>query len=217
MIDPSTYTASYYSSISDRTAGYRSDNKAKSANSAQASAPASPPAETAGQGGFLGFLKGLLDTINPLQHIPVVGAIYRHVTGDIPSDMARIAGDTLFGGPVGAVVGLADLSLKKSTGKDMGETVFAMISPSKQAPTQVAAKDNSEIIWNDASGVIKNTASGAIKNDAPKAPPDIVWDDEKTDPKPVARDQVAARMMEALDKYQALKKAENQPSVSALF
>ncbi|HEV7371081.1 MAG TPA: hypothetical protein VGO20_18420, partial [Arenibaculum sp.] len=43
----------------------------------------------------------LLDVINPLQHIPVVGTIYRALTGDEISTPARVAGGTLYGGVVG--------------------------------------------------------------------------------------------------------------------
>src|SRR5215469_3674922 len=43
-------------------------------------------------GGSFGF-HDLLDTINPLQHIPVVSAIYRWLTGDTPGNVARIVGD----------------------------------------------------------------------------------------------------------------------------
>jgi hypothetical protein len=46
---------------------------------------------------FAEFLAGL----NPLHHLPVVGTIYRAVTGErIPPPM-RVLGGALFGGPVG--------------------------------------------------------------------------------------------------------------------
>ncbi len=45
----------------------------------------------------------LMRGLNPLQHIPVVGAIYRLVTGEtIPAPM-RVAGAAIAGGPIGAL------------------------------------------------------------------------------------------------------------------
>ncbi|WP_321503960.1 hypothetical protein [Breoghania sp.] len=54
-----------------------------------------------------------LDTINPLQQLPIVGPIYRALTGDEISPEAHYAGSALYGlalgGPIGmgAMVGLA--------------------------------------------------------------------------------------------------------------
>lgn len=42
-----------------------------------------------------------IDLINPLQHIPLVGQVYRMITGDTISAEASILGGTLFGGPMG--------------------------------------------------------------------------------------------------------------------
>jgi len=49
---------------------------------------------------FSEFLSGL----NPLQHLPVVGMVYRAITGDVPPTVMRVAGGFLLGGPVGGVV-----------------------------------------------------------------------------------------------------------------
>ena len=60
----------------------------------------------------LGF-SDFLDTINPLQQLPIIGSIYRAVTGDEISSQAHYAGSALYGmalgGPIGmgAMVGLA--------------------------------------------------------------------------------------------------------------
>lgn len=45
------------------------------------------------------FLKGL----NPLHHLPVVGMIYRAVTGETVPATMRVAGAMLVGGPLGAL------------------------------------------------------------------------------------------------------------------
>lgn len=68
----------------------------------------------------------LLDALNPLQHIPIVGDLYRAVTGDDISAGARLAGSTLFGGPLGFVSAVANMVVAEATGKDLGGNVIAM-------------------------------------------------------------------------------------------
>jgi len=94
------------------------------------------------EGGSFGF-HDVLDTINPLQHIPVVSAIYRWLTGDTPGNVARIVGDGLFGGPLGLAAGALSVAVKEETGKDPGELVLALVSgqSSDGAKTQIAAAD----------------------------------------------------------------------------
>jgi len=90
-----------------------------------------------------GFTFGdFLDIINPLQHLPIVGTIYRAMTGDEISAGARVAGGTLFGGPIGAAVATANAILDETTGKDAGEYVMALFTgedgDASAADTQVA-------------------------------------------------------------------------------
>jgi hypothetical protein len=73
---------------------------------------------------FLDFL----DVINPLQHIPLVGNMYRSLTGDEIDPGSRIAGSTLFGGPIGTVVALANVTIEQKTGQDMGGHMMALLS-----------------------------------------------------------------------------------------
>jgi hypothetical protein len=64
----------------------------------------------------------LLSELNPLQYIPVVGTIYRAVTGDTIPENARIAGSLvvsgLTGGPVGIALNIGMTALEKLTGVD---------------------------------------------------------------------------------------------------
>jgi len=88
----------------------------------------------------------LLDIINPLQHLPVVGTVYRAISGDQISTIPKIAGDVLYGGLWGAVSALADTAFEAITGKDFGSTMLAMVTdglgldgdPKEEAPVQVA-------------------------------------------------------------------------------
>jgi len=88
-----------------------------------------------GEDGF-SFLD-LLDIINPLQHIPVVGTLYRELTGDTLDPLPRIVGSTLFFGPVGAGVSGANVVLKQTSGQDIGEHIMAILRDEKPA-TQTA-------------------------------------------------------------------------------
>jgi hypothetical protein len=74
----------------------------------------------------LGF-SDLLAVINPLQHIPILGTIYRAITGDTMSPTAEVVGGALFGGIVGAVSSLADVVFTQATGKSVGDTVLAWL------------------------------------------------------------------------------------------
>lgn len=60
----------------------------------------------------LGF-KDVLDLVNPLQHIPVVGNVYRNLTGDELAPGIRVAGGALFGGPLGAALSLVGLAVEQ--------------------------------------------------------------------------------------------------------
>lgn len=94
-------------------------------------------------GGFIDFLKGVIDIVNPLQHIPIVSTLYRNITGDEMSPMARLAGDTLFGGPIGAALAMVDIATEGATGKDVGGTMLAALTDEDKpaSATQIAAAD----------------------------------------------------------------------------
>ena len=84
--------------------------------------------------------RDLIDIVNPLQHLPIIGSIYRWVTGDRPGAAAQIAGDALYGGPIGVGVSLLSAATEDSQGHDVGERVIAAIfGPSDAKTTAVAA------------------------------------------------------------------------------
>ena len=85
-----------------------------------------------------------LDIINPLQHIPIISTLYRSITGDEIDPAAKIAGGTLYGGPIGAVASLVDVAIEYGTGKDIGEHALAMV---QEQPTnaEVAANPQAQL------------------------------------------------------------------------
>jgi hypothetical protein len=63
--------------------------------------------------------RDVLDLINPLQHIPIIGNIYRSLTGDLAAPAIRIAGGALFGGALGAAFAAANVALKQVVRPDL--------------------------------------------------------------------------------------------------
>jgi len=108
------------------------------ANAAANSAAASPTSPQAAAGGAAkpthhGIRFGdVLSALNPLQYLPVVGMIYRAVTGDTIPESLRTFGSLvvsgLMGGPVGIVTSIATTIAEKATGIDperIGHAVLA--------------------------------------------------------------------------------------------
>lgn len=98
-------------------------------------------AESANTGGE-DFFHRLLDVVNPLQHLPVVGTIYRAATGEHIGPLEKIAGDALYGGLWGAATSVADVAFESVTGKSVEDTVLAWLKPDDSiqiAGTKVAA------------------------------------------------------------------------------
>jgi hypothetical protein len=97
------------------------------------------PNEESGFFGEDGFdLGDLLDVINPLQHIPVISSIYRSLTGDEISPGARLAGGTLYGGPVGLVSAFVSGVVEDTTDTTLGDIVVAAFT--NEDETEIAAQ-----------------------------------------------------------------------------
>lgn len=84
----------------------------------------------------------VLSAMNPLQYLPVVGTIYRAVTGDqIPEALRRvgsIVASGLMGGPVGVVVNLAIQAGEKITGVDVDQVGQKLVSSNIASPPVAA-------------------------------------------------------------------------------
>lgn len=78
-----------------------------------------------GEDGF-GF-DDFLDIINPLQHLPIVGTVYREATGDRIASGPRMIGGGIFGGVVGLAASLIDAAIENETGRDVGSHVMAWL------------------------------------------------------------------------------------------
>lgn len=74
-----------------------------------------------------------LSAINPLQYLPVVGTIYRAVTGDVIPEALREGGSLLIsgllGGPIGLIATIATTLAEKITGIDPEKIAAAELGP----------------------------------------------------------------------------------------
>ncbi len=71
-------------------------------------------------------LADFFSVINPLQHLPLVGALYREITGDTIKPGARVLGGLLFGGPMGMVGGAFNAGVAHDIGTDPGGALIAL-------------------------------------------------------------------------------------------
>lgn len=73
----------------------------------------------------------LLSALNPLQYVPVIGTIYRAVTGDtIPEPILRFGSlvvSALMGGPIGVAINLATMAAEEVTGVDLDRAGQALL------------------------------------------------------------------------------------------
>ncbi|MFK7839275.1 MAG: hypothetical protein AB8B83_03000 [Bdellovibrionales bacterium] len=68
----------------------------------------------------------LIDMVNPLQHIPIVGHVYRELTGDEIKPISRIIGGAAYSGPVGVATALIDTVIQEETGSNITENAIQL-------------------------------------------------------------------------------------------
>jgi hypothetical protein len=90
----------------------------------------------------------LLSALNPLQYLPIVGTIYRAMTGDAVSEPVREVGSLLFsvllGGPIGLISSIAATIAEKITGIDPEKIVAAQFHTVPPEATVQAATAKAE-------------------------------------------------------------------------
>lgn len=86
------------------------------------------PADEATHTSFL----DVLSAMNPLQYLPVVGTIYRAVTGDRVSEPLRVMGSIvasgLMGGPLGLAVSAGSALVQHITGIDLDHVTHDVLA-----------------------------------------------------------------------------------------
>ncbi|HJT43527.1 MAG TPA: hypothetical protein VJ750_08500 [Rhizomicrobium sp.] len=84
------------------------------------------------------FFQHLLDVVNPLQHLPIIGTIYRAITGERLDPVEKIAGGALYGGLWGAVGSIADVAFEGITGKSFEDTALALFKSDSPSNSSLA-------------------------------------------------------------------------------
>jgi|GEM_PF-5275363 len=93
-----------------------------------------PKAEPPAKSGFSlwdddGFGFGdILDAVNPLQHLPVIGTLYREFVDDDIGVVSKLAGGALFAGIPGLIGSAVDAAFEAVAGKDIGATAMAFLT-----------------------------------------------------------------------------------------
>jgi hypothetical protein len=80
----------------------------------------------------------VLKAMNPLHHVPVVGTIYRAITGETIPAPLRILGAGIFGGPIGilgaALMGFAEALLGMAPDRSRPSVPLGMSETGSEAP-----------------------------------------------------------------------------------
>jgi hypothetical protein len=103
----------------------------------------------------------VVDIVNPLHHLPVIGMLYRGITGDEIKPASQIIGGGIYGGPVGAVTGTVNAIAQIQTGKDVAGNILTMAGLSDDK--------NDPVIYKDSPESRLNAISKALENDLPQA------------------------------------------------
>ena len=110
-----------------------------------------------------------LDIVNPLQHLPIIGTVYRAITHDKIDTPEKIIGDTLYGGIMGLASSVADALFEKATGHNFGDTILAFLTGHHDAqPVQVASTDKAAV--QVANAAPATTSAQAVQTPSPVKP-----------------------------------------------
>ncbi|MBV9905625.1 MAG: hypothetical protein JO346_13710 [Alphaproteobacteria bacterium] len=113
----------------------------------------------------------LIDVVNPLQHLPIVGTLYRAITGDTINTVPKIAGDTLYGGLMGFASSVADFAFEKITGHNFGDTVLALAEDAYHAVVDGAETETTpSIAIASAAPPVVDTTAAPVPSNAPALP-----------------------------------------------
>ena len=131
--------------------------------------------EEAKGGASLSF-SDIVDTLNPLHHVPVLSDIYRRLTADAISPQARVAGGTLYGGPLGGIASVLSLAVTGEAQHGIGDRLVAGLFGGREAESttaQIASAAPAPVAMAEAKPDELITASIAPErqNEAPEAAP----------------------------------------------
>ena len=153
----------------------------------------------------------ILDTINPLQHIPLVNTLYRAITGDEIGSAAKAAGGSLFGGIPGLIGSIVDTVVEESSGKDVNEHTAPLFDENGQIDEDIAENSGTDVA--EITGQGRDTGTNIATNviagpqqfvqHAPKLPtkmPHAIQTPALKDLSPAATDQHMQNLISTLKK-----------------
>jgi hypothetical protein len=111
----------------------------------------------------------LVDIVNPLHHIPVIGDIYRSATGDSIQAPSRLMGGILFGGVSGGGTALANIIIEEETGTDIAGNMIGFATGTRINTKEISPKetiDNPEIKLSNAVRALENNNTQEIPGTA---------------------------------------------------
>jgi hypothetical protein len=147
---------------------------ASGANASAANGAAASGTQTASGSSLPLSFDDVVDMVNPLQHLPIVSTLYRHYANDPINTFPKIAGDTLYGGPLGLITSVADTAFQKITGKSFGDTMLAWVTGDDVAgPAKAVASAATGAALAVASSAAKSGSAAIVKvaSTSPPAPP----------------------------------------------
>lgn len=151
----------------------------------------------------------LLDMVNPLQQIPVIGHVYREITGDTIKPISQIVGGAIFSGPLGAAVGLTNAIVREETGKDIAGNALALAQgdapewKNGASPPDQTETTGKALAMNDPLPVIDVAPVAATPVQEDASPSENTLEESASRENPEARLTHAAQMTER-EAYQAL-------------
>lgn len=95
-------------------------------------------------------LSDAFDSVNILQHIPIVSSVYQNMTEHDISAVAKLTGGYLYGGPLGLALSAVDLTVESLTGHSVNNTLAnfdynglfgGLIAGASESSEQTAAAD----------------------------------------------------------------------------
>lgn len=76
----------------------------------------------------------VIDIINPLQHLPLIGMVYRELSGDEIKPAMQIAGGIAYGGPTGFLGAVGHVLFEAIFGDDISGTITGLFDGDEAAP-----------------------------------------------------------------------------------
>jgi hypothetical protein len=83
----------------------------------------------------------VLDTINPLQHLPIVSTLYREATGADIKTLPNLIGGAIFGGIFGLIGAAVDSVVKEASGATIGHHLLAAVGLADDKEPDVTVTD----------------------------------------------------------------------------